>query len=210
MSERALSAIVLAAGQGTRMRSARPKPLHMLCGRPLLRYVLDALDECDVDRAVVVVGYAADLVTKKMQENPGPVPLDFVEQRVQAGTGDAVAVGLTGIPEDDLDALDQDDGDVLVLPGDTPLIQPATLAALLKPPCPLLRIPRYAGRRGHPVFFSAGLIAEFLSLPADRAARDIVNRHAAHVEYIDLEDAAVVEDVDEPEDYRRLTEEARP
>jgi bifunctional UDP-N-acetylglucosamine pyrophosphorylase/glucosamine-1-phosphate N-acetyltransferase len=131
MSERSLSAIVLAAGQGTRMRSARPKPLHMLCGRPLLRYVLDALDECEVDRAVVVVGYAADLVTKKLQENPGPVPLEFVEQRVQAGTGDAVAVGLTGIPEDDLDALDQDDGDVLVLPGDTPLIQSATLASLV-------------------------------------------------------------------------------
>jgi bifunctional UDP-N-acetylglucosamine pyrophosphorylase/glucosamine-1-phosphate N-acetyltransferase len=131
MSERPLSAIVLAAGQGTRMRSARPKPLHMLCGRPLLRYVLDALDECDVDRAVVVVGYAADLVTKKLQENPGPVPLEFVEQRVQAGTGDAVAVGLTGIPEDDLDVLEHDDGDVLVLPGDTPLIQPATLAALV-------------------------------------------------------------------------------
>jgi bifunctional UDP-N-acetylglucosamine pyrophosphorylase / glucosamine-1-phosphate N-acetyltransferase len=131
MSERPLSAIVLAAGQGTRMRSARPKPLHMLCGRPLLRYVLDALSECDVDRAVVVVGYAADLVTKKLQESPGPVPLEFVEQRVQAGTGDAVAVGLTGIPEDDLDGIEADDGDVLVLPGDTPLIEPSTLAALV-------------------------------------------------------------------------------
>jgi bifunctional UDP-N-acetylglucosamine pyrophosphorylase/glucosamine-1-phosphate N-acetyltransferase len=131
MSERPLSAIVLAAGQGTRMRSARPKPLHMLCGRPLLRYVLDALSECDVDRAVVVVGYAADLVTKKLQESPGPVPLEFVEQRVQAGTGDAVAVGLTGIPEDDLDGIEADDGDVLVLPGDTPLVEPSTLAALV-------------------------------------------------------------------------------
>jgi bifunctional UDP-N-acetylglucosamine pyrophosphorylase/glucosamine-1-phosphate N-acetyltransferase len=131
MSERRRSAIVLAAGQGTRMRSARPKPLHMLCGRPLVRYVLDALSDCDVHRAVVVVGYAADLVIKKLQEDPGPVPVEFVEQRVQAGTGDAVAVGLTGIPEDDLDALDLDDGDVLVLPGDTPLIQPATLASLM-------------------------------------------------------------------------------
>src|SRR4029450_3340904 len=107
------------------------KPLHMLCGRPLLRYVLDALSECDVDRAVVVVGYAADLVTKKLQESPGPVPLEFVEQRVQAGTGDAVAVGLTGIPEDDLDGIEADDGDVLVLPGDTPLVEPSTLAALV-------------------------------------------------------------------------------
>jgi bifunctional UDP-N-acetylglucosamine pyrophosphorylase/glucosamine-1-phosphate N-acetyltransferase len=131
MSERPLSAIILAAGQGTRMRSIRPKPLHMLCGRPLLRYVLDALEECTPERAVVVVGHAADLVIKKLQEDPGAVPLEFVEQRVQAGTGDAVAVGLTGIPEDDLDVIDVDDGDVLVLPGDTPLIQPSTLAALV-------------------------------------------------------------------------------
>ncbi|HEX5947118.1 MAG TPA: NTP transferase domain-containing protein [Acidimicrobiales bacterium] len=131
MTGRPLSAIVLAAGQGTRMRSSRPKPLHMLCGRPLVRYVLDAVGGCDADRAVVVVGFGADLVIKMLQEDPGPVPLEFVEQRVQNGTGDAVAVGLTGIPDDDLDALDADDGDVIVLPGDTPLIRPETLAALV-------------------------------------------------------------------------------
>jgi len=131
MSERPLSAIVLAAGQGTRMRSSRPKPLHMLCGRPLVRYVLDAVAGCDPVRAVVVVGFGADLVVKTLQEDPGQIPLEFVEQRVQNGTGDAVAVGLTGIPDDDLDARDADDGDVLVLPGDTPLIRPETLAALV-------------------------------------------------------------------------------
>ncbi|HEY8523548.1 MAG TPA: NTP transferase domain-containing protein [Acidimicrobiales bacterium] len=127
MSERRLSAIVLAAGQGTRMRSERPKPLHMLCGRPLVRYVLDALEDCHPDRAVVVVGFGADTVIKKLQDDPGPIPLEFVEQRVQRGTGDAVAVGLTGLPED----LDVDDGDVLVLPGDTPLLRPETLASLV-------------------------------------------------------------------------------
>jgi bifunctional UDP-N-acetylglucosamine pyrophosphorylase/glucosamine-1-phosphate N-acetyltransferase len=127
MSERRLSAIVLAAGQGTRMRSERPKPLHMLCGRPLVRYVLDALVDCNADRAVVVVGFGADVVVKKLQGDPGPVPLEFVEQRVQRGTGDAVAVGLTGLPDD----FEVDDGDVLVLPGDTPLLRPETLAALV-------------------------------------------------------------------------------
>ena len=132
MSERPLSAIVLAAGQGTRMRSARPKPIHMLCGRPLVRYVLDAVAGCRARRAVVVVGFGADVVIKTLQDDPGPTPLEFVEQRVQRGTGDAVAVGLTGLPEDDLDALDADDGDVLVLPGDTPLIRPETLAALVR------------------------------------------------------------------------------
>ncbi|HET6774261.1 MAG TPA: sugar phosphate nucleotidyltransferase [Acidimicrobiales bacterium] len=131
MSERPLSAIVLAAGQGTRMRSARPKPLHMLCGRPLVRYVIDAVAGGDATRAVVVVGFGADLVVKTLQEDPGPVPLEFVEQRVQNGTGEAVAVGLTGLPEDDVDDPDADDGDVLVLPGDTPLIRPETLAALV-------------------------------------------------------------------------------
>lgn len=109
------------------MRSERPKPLHMLCGRPLVRYVLDALVDCAADRAVVVVGHGAEVVVKKLQEDPGPLPLEFVEQRVQRGTGDAVSVGLTGLPDD----VDVDDGDVLVLPGDTPLLRPETLAALV-------------------------------------------------------------------------------
>lgn len=130
MTVRSLSAIVLAAGHGTRMRSARPKPLHLLVGRPLVRHVLDALADCEIERAVVVVGHGAEVVTKKLQEDVGPFPLEFVEQRAQRGTGDAVAVGLTGLPEDDLDD-DTEDGDVLVLPGDTPLLRPSTLAGLV-------------------------------------------------------------------------------
>jgi len=57
------------------------------------------------------------------------VPLGFIEQRVQRGTGDAVAVGLSALPEDDLD--DLDGGDVLVVPGDTPLLRPETVASLV-------------------------------------------------------------------------------
>jgi bifunctional UDP-N-acetylglucosamine pyrophosphorylase / glucosamine-1-phosphate N-acetyltransferase len=130
MSQRPLSAIVLAAGQGTRMWSARPKPLHMLCGLPLVRYVLDAVAGCDAGMAVVVVGHSADLVIKSLQQDGSPLPLEFVEQRVQRGTGDAVAVGLTGLP-DELEDGDAEDGDVIVLPGDTPLVRPETLAALV-------------------------------------------------------------------------------
>ena len=55
---RPLSAVVLAAGEGTRMRSSRPKPLHLMCGRPMLLHVLDALTEVPVDRVVVVVAPA--------------------------------------------------------------------------------------------------------------------------------------------------------
>lgn len=120
-----LSAIVLAAGEGSRMRSERPKPLHRLCGKPMLMYVVDSLDEVQVDRVAIVVGHKGEWVTKKMQEHPHRVTVDFVEQRVQRGTGDATLVGLVGLPDED------DEGDVLVLIGDAPLLRPSTVAALV-------------------------------------------------------------------------------
>ncbi|HVA73967.1 MAG TPA: NTP transferase domain-containing protein [Acidimicrobiales bacterium] len=126
-SEATLSAVVLAAGEGTRMRSERPKPLHRLCGRPMVLHVLYALAELDLDRAVVVVGHGADWVTKSVGDQAPPdLKLDFVEQQVQRGTGDAVLVALTGFPEDD------DEGDIVVLPGDTPLLRPPTVASLVR------------------------------------------------------------------------------
>jgi len=128
MTSRPLSAVVLAAGEGTRMRSSRPKPLHMLAGRAMLLYVLDSLADCAVGRVVVVVGHGAERVTKKLQDEEPDLVLEFVEQHVQRGTGDAVAVGLTGFPED---VADDDLDDVLVLPGDTPLLRSSTIASLV-------------------------------------------------------------------------------
>src|SRR5687768_11428433 len=102
MSERPLAAVVLAAGEGTRMRSSRPKPLHLLSGRAMLLHILDAVAEAGVERAVVVVGHGAERVTKKLREQgPPKLVLDFVEQTVQRGTGDAVLVALTAFPEED-------------------------------------------------------------------------------------------------------------
>lgn len=129
MSEHNLSAIVLAAGAGTRMKSARPKLLHRLAGRAMLQYVLDSLADCSVERVVVVVGHGAERVTKKLQSSDSALHLTFVEQHTQNGTGDAASVGLTGLPEDD--GPESDHHDVLVLPGDMPLLQPSTIAALV-------------------------------------------------------------------------------
>ena len=108
------------------MRSTRPKPLHLLCGRAMVLYVLDALPARELERAVVVVGHGADRVMKKLLEDGADLHLEFVEQRQQRGTGDAVAVGLTGLHEDDLE-----DDDVIVVPGDTPLLRAATVADLV-------------------------------------------------------------------------------
>jgi UDP-N-acetylglucosamine diphosphorylase/glucosamine-1-phosphate N-acetyltransferase len=113
-------AIVMAAGQGTRMKSELPKVLFPVCGRPMVEYVLDALNVSGVDRRVIVVGYRAEDVQKTLADYEG---LEFVEQTKQLGTGHAVQVcreNLTG-----------HDGAVVVLTGDSPLVQTSSLKQLL-------------------------------------------------------------------------------
>jgi bifunctional UDP-N-acetylglucosamine pyrophosphorylase/glucosamine-1-phosphate N-acetyltransferase len=123
-----VSAIVLAAGEGTRMRSSRPKPLHLICGRAMVLHVIHALERLHPARTAVVVGHGAEQVTKKVQElAPGWANVAFAEQAHQNGTGDAAAIGMRAIPGDDYD----DESTVVVLPGDTPLLGPDTLDDLV-------------------------------------------------------------------------------
>jgi bifunctional UDP-N-acetylglucosamine pyrophosphorylase / glucosamine-1-phosphate N-acetyltransferase len=96
----------------------------------MVLHVLDALAELTVERVAVVVGHGAPEVSKTIQaEAPPDLAIEFVEQPEPRGTGDAVAVALTGFPV--AYGADLDDGDVIVLPGDTPLLRPATLASLV-------------------------------------------------------------------------------
>lgn len=123
-----VSAIVLAAGAGTRMRSGRPKPLHRICGRPMVLHVIHALAKLRPVRTVVVVGHGAEQVTKKVHEAaPAWANVAFAEQREQNGTGDATTIGMAALGGDDYD----DDALVVVLPGDTPLLRPETLDELV-------------------------------------------------------------------------------
>ena len=124
-----LSAIVLAAGRGIRMRSSLHKPLQPLAGAPMLAHVIDALADCRPERIVVVLGPDGEAVAKEMQGRTAHLPLDVVEQPVPRGTGDAAAVGLGALP--DLPD-DPEGGEVIILPGDAPLLRPATLRALVE------------------------------------------------------------------------------
>ncbi len=124
-----ITAIVLAAGAGTRMRSDRPKPLHLICGRAMVLHVIHALEELQPDRTALVVGHGAERVTKKVQQlAPDWANVAFVEQSEQRGTGDATAIGMTALPGDDYD----DESTVVVLPGDAPLLEPSTLTELVQ------------------------------------------------------------------------------
>jgi len=124
-----VSAIILAAGEGTRMRSTRPKPLHMICGRAMVLHVIHSLELLAPDRTAVVVGHGAEQVTKKVQQMaPSWANVAFVEQHEQNGTGDAAATGMTAFGGDDYD----DESTIVVLPGDTPLLRPETLRQLVE------------------------------------------------------------------------------
>src|SRR5919202_978020 len=113
-------AVVLAAGKGTRMKSNRAKVLHTLCGVPMVNYVIEAIRPLSPERLLVVVGHQASLV-----ESVLPGDAESVLQREQLGTGDAVRVALGSLGE-------RDEGVLLVVNGDGPLISDATLGELVE------------------------------------------------------------------------------
>jgi bifunctional UDP-N-acetylglucosamine pyrophosphorylase/glucosamine-1-phosphate N-acetyltransferase len=114
-----LSVVILAAGQGKRMKSDLPKVLQPLAGRPILSHVLDAAKFLGASAIHVVYGHGGDRVKQKLSHEP----VNWVLQAEQLGTGHAVAQAITAIP---------DEHQVLVLYGDVPLVRKATLEQLIK------------------------------------------------------------------------------
>lgn len=114
-----LEVVILAAGQGTRMRSSLPKVLHPLASRPLLAHVLDSARELTPVRLHVVIGHGAETVRERLDAPD----IEWVLQSEQLGTGHAVLQALPGI---------DDDSTVLVLYGDVPLLRSETLGQLVE------------------------------------------------------------------------------
>ncbi|MGD9592136.1 MAG: bifunctional UDP-N-acetylglucosamine diphosphorylase/glucosamine-1-phosphate N-acetyltransferase GlmU [Candidatus Berkiella sp.] len=110
----ALTVVVLAAGQGTRMKSTLPKVLHCLAGKPLLQHVLDTANQLSPSKSIVVCGHQSKLLKDTFSNQP----IEFIEQVPQRGTADAVAKALPLLNENDK---------VLILSGDVPLICVDTL-----------------------------------------------------------------------------------
>lgn len=111
--------IVLAAGKGSRMKSTKPKVLHELAGKPMLSHVLDTANRLKPDAIHVVIGHGSDQVVDYYQDSD--LPINWVEQAEQLGTGHAVAQVLPVLPKE---------SKVLVLYGDVPLISESSLTSL--------------------------------------------------------------------------------
>lgn len=117
-----VAAIILAAGLGTRFRSDLAKVMHEVAGRTMLRHILEALRPLALGQVVVVVGHQADEVTAEA-EAAGLERLDAILQEDPRGTGHAAAQALP--------ALNDDIEQVLIVPGDAPLLTPETIAGIL-------------------------------------------------------------------------------
>ncbi|WP_293373900.1 bifunctional UDP-N-acetylglucosamine diphosphorylase/glucosamine-1-phosphate N-acetyltransferase GlmU [Nevskia sp.] len=164
-------AIVLAAGQGTRMKSARPKVLHAIGGKPMLGHVLDAVSAAGVGSAHLVLGHGADQVRDWLASRAVEAPRSVIQQQ-QLGTAHAVSQAMPDVPDTAL---------VLVLYGDVPLISAATLEALIAAAADgfgLLTVtldePRGYGRilrdeKGR----VTGIVEEKDATPAQRAIREV-------------------------------------
>ncbi len=116
-----LSVIILAAGKGTRMQSAKPKVLQTLAGKSLLGHVLDTCHQLTVDETIIVHGFGGEQVQDHIDQQYAHLPITWVAQTEQLGTGHAVKVTLSELPKD---------GQSLILYGDVPLVSCQTLATL--------------------------------------------------------------------------------
>jgi molybdenum cofactor cytidylyltransferase len=173
-----------------------PKALLEFRGETFLDRLIGSLNEVCAE-TIVVLGHHADLIRSRLAR-----PARFViNSDPDRGQLTSLQCGLAAVSASSVG--------VLFTPMDFPAVRPETICRLAdafarRDSAIELVIPKFQGRRGHPVLAAAALIAEFLALPETAAARDVVRRHDSAIEYVNVDDPGVVIDVDTPEDYRRL------
>lgn len=192
-----IAGIILAAGASSRMGT--PKAL------------LDYRGETFLDRLIRVLGGVCDPVIVALGYHAGEIRANahgqarfVVNPDPSRGQLSSLQTALAAVP-DDADGF-------LFVPVDCPAAEPRTVQQIVEAihaTDNLLVIPRYEGRRGHPVGARRELIAEFLALPPAGQAKEVVRRHADRTHYLDTSDAGVLSDIDDPEAYRILQESAR-
>ncbi len=181
--------LILAAGQSRRM--GFPKALLQYRGETFLDTLI-GLFAPRCPQVIVVLGAGAEQIRAGVARTATFVTNTEWEQ----GMTTSLQCGLRAVPE-------SCEGVLLTLV-DHPAVAPATLDLLLAQPRALLRIPRYEGKRGHPVWLARALFDEFLALPPGAAARDVVHSHFPHAEFLNLDDPGIVADIDDPDAYRSL------
>ncbi len=186
--------IILAAGESSRMAS--PKALLEFRGETFLDRLIRCF-EAQCSPVIVVLGHEPEVIRAGVR---GAAKAEFVlNPHYEIGQFSSLQCGLRAVPPNA-------EG-VIFTPVDHPNIEPATVARLIESSAPIA-IPQYIGRHGHPVLFRRAFLAEFLALAPEEQARTVMHRHAGEIQYIDVPDAGILDDIDDPEAYHRLLESA--
>lgn len=193
-----LAAIVLAAGASERMGT--PKALLEHGGEPFLSGILKAAYAAGVERRVAVLGHMADKILRQIDLSG---VLVVMSEDLDAGPIGSIRAGLSAVSNHPVDG-------ILVWPVDRPRVRVETVRALIdafdRTGGPVV-VPRTANRRGHPVIFAKRLFGELRAAPDDEGARAVVHRDASRVVEVEVADPGTVEDINTPDDYRRLIRE---
>jgi CTP:molybdopterin cytidylyltransferase MocA len=184
--------LILAAGESRRM-GGFPKALLDYHGERFLARLSRLFAERCAPVIVVLGAHAAEIRAAL----PAPAGVRYVDNPDwRDGQTSSFLRGLAAIPHDS--------PGVLFTLTDHPAVAPETLDALLAG-AGRLRIPRYRGERGHPIWFSRDLIPELLALPPGGAARDVIRAHYPEAVWLETGDAGILADIDDRAAYRALT-----
>jgi len=189
-----ISAIVLAAGQSTRM--GRNKLLLPFGQATVLETIVTEIAVCDQVRDIVVVtGHERDRVEALLTGYPARCV--FNPDYARAEMLVSIQVGLRALAADVTAAL--------IVLGDQPRLQRDIVQRIIEAYVPdRLVIPSYQMKRGHPILIPRSLWPHVLSVPKDSTLRDVIRAHADRIDYVEAENDSVLRDMDTPEDYQKL------
>ena len=191
-----IAGIILAAGASSRMGT--PKALLDYRGETFVGRLVRVLG-ISCKPVIVVLGYHADMLRPEVPADAEVV----INPDPERGQLSSLQTALATLPH-------ESEGFAFI-PVDSPAVEEETVARLARvfehrKPSTHFVIPRQAGKRGHPVFATRSIAAELLALPPTAEAREVVHAHVDRTEYVDVDDAGIFTDVDDPEAYRRLKE----
>ena len=195
-------AVVLSAGESSRM--GRPKALLPVDGVRFIEKIVATLKSTHVGEIIVVLGHNAEEMRQKINDLPVTI---VVNPNYKQGQLSSLIAAINTIQSSKRS--ESVDG-ILVHLVDHPYINPDLVNSMIDrfhETKKLIVVPRYQGRRGHPVIFSSALFAALLAAPLDQGAKAVVQSHRGDTLEIDTEDEGVTIDIDTPEEYRQHVKE---
>ena len=188
-------AVILSAGESSRM--GRSKALLPIDGETFIERIVGALARSRVGKIIVVLGHDADELRRQIEFLPVTI---LINQDYRLGQISSLQVAVRYLDKDE-----NCDG-MLVHLVDHPYIDGALVDLMIErfhASKKLIVVPRYHGKRGHPVIFSRALFAELLNAPLDQGAKAVVNAHRDETLEIETDDPGIAVDIDTPELYRQ-------